>query len=166
MATRMQTHEDVIHATDTALRLVNQALGDLGAADSGAECAASAAEQGARGSRGLRSLASTLLRAHAEVVSLLDRFDRAIAVVTELERGADAAQDRVRHARYAAIREELVGVITHARFRDSTSRQLGHVAAVIADTEERLEQLTRIFEPLVAHRTDSPAFARPLLRRR
>jgi hypothetical protein len=125
MATRMQSHEDVIHATDTALRLVNQALGDLGATDSGAECAASMAEQGARGSRGLRSLASTLLRAHADVVSLLDRCDRASVVVAELEH-----------------------------------------AAVIADTEARLEQLRSIFEPLVADRTDSRAFARPPLRRR
>jgi hypothetical protein len=166
MATRMQSHEDVIHATDTALRLVNQALGDLGAADSRAEIAASMAEEGARGSRGLRSLASTLLRAHAEVVSLLDRFDRAIAVVAELEQAAEASQDHVRRARYTALREELLGVMTHARFRDSTSRQLGHAAAFIADTEERLEQRTSIFEPGVADRTRAPALAAPLFRRR
>ena len=114
----MQSHEDVLHATDTALRLVNQALGDLGAADSQAELTASMAENGARGSGSLHSLASSLLRAHVDVVSLLDRFDRASVVVTEIEH-----------------------------------------AAVIADTEQRLAQLTSIFAPFAADRTDAQAFA-------
>lgn len=125
MATQMQSHEDLLHATDTALRLVNQALGDLGAADSLAEIAASMAENGAGRAGSLRSLASSLLRAHAEIVSQLDRFDRAIEVLIESEH-----------------------------------------AAVIADTEQRLAQLTRLFATLTADRTDSPAFADPRYRRR
>lgn len=190
MATQVQTHEDVLHATDTALRLVNQALGDLGTADSLARLAAPVAEKGAAQHGSLLALASTLLRAYAEVASLLDRIkqsrgllqeandarldqmnkklsavtsatelaatgmldglDRAIAVVTELEAEAAETQDLVRHARYTALREELYGVMTHVQFQDITSQQLGYAAAVISDTERRLEQLTGIFEPFAA----------------
>lgn len=190
MATQVQTHEDVLHATDTALRLVNQALGDLGTADSLAKIAAPMAEKGAHGSGSLLSLASTLLRAYGEVASLLDRIkqsrgiiqeaqdaqleqmnqklsavtsatelaasgmldglDRAIAVVTELETEAGESQDMVRHARYSALREELYGVMTYIQFQDITSQQLGYAAAVINDTERRLEQLSDIFAPFAA----------------
>jgi len=147
MATKVQTHEDVLHATDTALRLVNQALGDLGTAESLASIAAPMAEKGAHGSGSLLSLASTLLRAYGEVASLLHR-DR--AVVSELEQEAAESEDPVRHARYTALREELYGVMTYIQFQDITSQQLGYAAAVIGDTERRLEQLTAIFEPFAA----------------
>jgi len=190
MATQVQSHHDVLHATDTALRLVNQALGDLGTSENLAKIAAPMAEKGAEGSGSLLSLASTLLRAYAEVASLLDRIkqsrgllqeasdarldqmnqklsavtsatemaatgmldglDRAIAVVTELEQEAEESQDLVRHARYTALREELYGVMTHVQFQDITSQQLGYAAAVISDTERRLEQLTGLFEPFAA----------------
>lgn len=190
MATQVQTHEDVLHATDTALRLVNQALGDLGTADSLARIAAPMAEKGVHGSGSLLSLASTLLRAYAEVAALLDRIkqsrgiiqeaqdarltqmnqkltavtsvtehaasgildglDRAIAVVVELEQEAAESADPVRQARYTALREELYGVMTHVQFQDITSQQLGYAAAVIGDTEQRLEQLSSIFAPFTA----------------
>lgn len=175
MATQVQSHGDVLHATDTALRLVNQALGDLGTADSLATLAVPMNES------------STLLRAYAGVASLLDRIkrsrgllheasdsrlnqmngklaavtsateaaatgmldglDRAIAVVAELEADAAETEDLVRLARYTALREELYGVMSHVQFQDITSQQLGHAAAVISDTESRLEQITRLFEP-------------------
>lgn len=190
MVTQVQTHEDVLHATDTALRLVNQALGDLGTAESLAKVAAPMAEKGAHGEGSLLSLAATLLRAYGEVASLLDRIkqsrgiiqeahsaqleqmnsklsavtsatehaaagmldglDRAIAVVSELEQEAAESEDMVRHARYSALREELYGVMTYIQFQDITSQQLGYAAAVISDTERRLEQLTGIFEPFAA----------------
>jgi len=190
MAHPAQSHDDVLHATDTALRLVNQALGDLGTAEGLARVAVPMAEKGAHGSGSLLQLASTLLRAYAEVASLLDRIkqsrgilqeaqdarleqmnkklsavttatemaatgmldglDRAIAVVTELEQEAEESQDLVRHARYTALREELYGVMTFIQFQDITSQQLGYAAAVITDTEKRLEQLTGIFEPFAA----------------
>ncbi|MCC7001878.1 MAG: hypothetical protein IT357_06960 [Gemmatimonadaceae bacterium] len=190
MAHPAQSHDDVLHATDTALRLVNQALGDLGTAEGLARVAVPMAEKGAHGNGSLLQLASTLLRAYAEVASLLDRIkqsrgilqeaadarleqmnkklsavttatemaatgmldglDRAIAVVTELEQEAEESQDLVRHARYTALREELYGVMTFIQFQDITSQQLGYAAAVINDTEKRLEQLTGLFEPFAA----------------
>lgn len=55
MATQVQSHDDVLHATDTALRLVNQALGDLGTADNLARIAAPMAEKGAHQSGSLLS---------------------------------------------------------------------------------------------------------------
>lgn len=124
MATQMQSHEDVLHATDTALRLVNQALGDLGAVDSQAEIAASTAENGAGGSGSLRSLASSLLRAHAEVVSLLDRFDRAIVVVTEIEHAAVIADTEKRLAQLASILEPFAADRTDSQaFADPRYRR-------------------------------------------
>ncbi|MFN0097417.1 MAG: hypothetical protein ACKVS7_01995 [Gemmatimonadaceae bacterium] len=229
MASPAQTHDDVLHATDTALRLVNQALGDLGTGEGLSRVATPMAEIGAHGSGGMLQLASTLLRAYAEVASLLDRIkqsrgileeaadarlesmhkklsavttatemaatgmldglDRAIAVLTELEHEAEESQDQARQARYAALREELYGVMTFIQFQDITSQQLGYAAAVINDTEKRLEQLSGIFEPFaadvsavtgtavphsapthfdpnaVADKTDSQAFADSLFRR-
>ena len=120
MATRMQSHEDLLHATDTALRLVNQALGDLGTVDNLARSAAPMAEKGAEGS-----------------ARLLNGLDRAIAVVTELEQEAEESQDLLRHARFTALREELSSVKTHAQVQIVTSHQLGYAAEVISETERR-----------------------------
>ena len=103
MATQMQRHHDILHATDTALRLVNQALGDLGAADPVASAASSATSIAADGMR--------------------DGLDRALAVVAELEQEATDARDTARHARYAALRETLRGVMAHAHVgADASSR--------------------------------------------
>lgn len=147
MATQVQFHHDVLHATDTALRLVNQALGDLGTSENLARSAAPMAKKGAEGSGNLLSLASTLLRAYAEVASSLDR---AIGMVTELEHEAVESQDLVRRARYTALREELDGVTTHVQFQVITSQQLGYAAAVTSDTERRREPLNSRFEPFAA----------------
>ena len=147
MATLVQSHHDVLHATDTALRLVNQALGDLGTSENLARSAAPMAKKGAEGSGSLLSLASTLLRAYAEVASSLDR---AIGMVTELEHEAEESQDLVRRARYTALREELDGVTTHVQFQVITSQQLGYAAAVTSDTERRREPLNSRFEPFAA----------------
>ncbi|MCE9602308.1 MAG: hypothetical protein K8S21_08905 [Gemmatimonadetes bacterium] len=92
MATRMQRHHDVLHATDTALRLVNQALGDLGAAD---------------------PLVSPVTPIPA--VGMREGLDRALAAVAELEQEAADSRDAVRHARYAALRETLRDVVAQAR---------------------------------------------------
>jgi hypothetical protein len=91
MTTRTQTHGDVLHATDTALRLVNQALGDLGTADDFALIAEPVSQWRAERSDGILSLASTLLRASGEVASLLDRIRRSRRL---LRRAADAPPDR------------------------------------------------------------------------
>lgn len=147
MATQVQSHHDVLHATDTALRLVNQALGDLGTSESLARIVAPMAKKGAEGSGSLFSSASTPLRAYAGVASSLVR---AIAMVTELEQEAEESQDRVRRARYTEVREALCGVMTHVQFQELTSQQLGSSAAVISDTARGLEPLTSLGEPFAA----------------
>lgn len=93
MSSQMQLHHDVLHATETALRLVNQALGDLGAADPVVSSATSISAVGMR-----------------------EGLDRALAAVAELEQEAADSRDRVRHARCAALRETLRGVMAHAQF--------------------------------------------------
>lgn len=65
-----QTHADVLHATDTALRLVNQAVGDLGtppgAASNPGSLVASLTNS--------RQLASMVLHANTQVAALLERI--------------------------------------------------------------------------------------------
>lgn len=65
-----QTHADVLHATDTALRLVNQAVGDLGtppgAASNPGMLVASLTNS--------RQLASMVLHANTQVAALLERI--------------------------------------------------------------------------------------------
>lgn len=92
MPTQMQRHHDVLHATDTALRLVNQALGDLGAADP------------------VVSSTNSI-----PAVGMREGLERALAAVAELEQEAADSRDTVRHARYAALRETLRGVVAQAR---------------------------------------------------
>lgn len=89
----------MLHATDTALRLVHQALGDLGAPDAFASEALTD-EGGARH--------------HAGTVAGLER---AIGVVSTLEREAGDVQDTALSARYAALREELHGVLARLRLQ-------------------------------------------------
>lgn len=92
MATQMQSHHDVLHATDTALRLVNQALGDLGTSANLASIAAPTAEKGVEGSGNLLSLASTLVFAYAEVTSLLERIKQSRG---RLQEASDARLDEM-----------------------------------------------------------------------
>lgn len=200
MATQVQSHDDALHATDTALRLVNRALGDLGTAGPGAPFVPRLAVPGS----GVDALnvASTLLRAYDEVTSLIERIrlsrgllqeaqatrleqmnkklsavtaatemaatgmldglDRAISVVSSLEQEAEAAQDADRSARYAGLREELYNVMAFVQFQDITSQQLGYAAAVISETEQRLEQLGRIFAPFAPEAAAMPEATSPV----
>lgn len=127
MATQVQSHEDVLHATDTALRLVNQALGDLGTADSLAKIAAPMAEKGAHGSGSLLSLASTLLRAYGEVASLLDRIKQSRGIIQE-------AQD----ARLEQMNQKL-NAVTSATERAASGMLDGLDRAIAVVTELETE---------------------------
>jgi hypothetical protein len=124
MASQIQMHHDVLHATDTALRLVNQALGDLVSSDVVVGPTSSIAASGVR-----------------------DGLDRALAVVAELEREATESRDPVRRARYAALSETLHGVLAHARLRDVTGRRLADAAVVVADATDSQERADASFGP-------------------
>lgn len=97
----------MLHATDTALRLVHQALGDLGAPDASTNPALTDLTRDAADEGGARP--------HAETV---EGLERAIGVVSSLEREANDVQDTARSARYAALREELHGVLSRIRPQD------------------------------------------------
>lgn len=124
MATQMQMHHDVLHATDTALRLVNQALGDLGDPDAVLGPAAANASPGVR-----------------------EGLDRALAVVAELEQEAPDPRDPLRHARYAALRDALHGVIAQVRPRTPMSQPVGDAAALAADATGSAERRAQTLGP-------------------
>lgn len=73
--------EDVLHATDTALRLVHQALGDLSGDVGRGGCGSAVASETGGGS--LLGLASTLLKAYSEVAALLSRVRESRGLLQE-----------------------------------------------------------------------------------
>lgn len=123
-SSRAQQHDDVLHATDTALRLVNQALGELGAADpSTARDMPSSDDASAAESRE-RRLAGMVARANADVAGLLDRVDQSRQILEE-----------ERHVRFQQVPAKLAAVTTATAeaataMLDGLERALALVAAL------------------------------------
>ena len=180
-SSRAQQHDDVLHATDTALRLVNQALGDLGAADpttSGHAPSSDVAsvdvaglldrvqqsrqileeERHARLQQMSAKLSAVTTATEEAATAMLDGLERALALVATLEHEPAAEDDRVRRARYGTLRNELYEVMSAIQFQDITSQQLGYAASVIDETEDRLEALVGIFRTVPIE--DTPFAAR------
>lgn len=79
---------------------------------------------------------------------MLDGLDRALSLVDQVL-PVDAQSDADIGARQEAgneLRDELHRLIILLQFQDITAQQLAHAAGVLAEVEERLEGLTRLFD--------------------
>jgi hypothetical protein len=84
---------------------------------------------------------------------MLDGLDRALSLldlVLDFDEDSQAAIDERDNAG-EELREELHRLVVLLQFQDITSQQLAHAAGVLAEVEERLEGLTRLFD---LHRLD------------
>jgi len=79
---------------------------------------------------------------------MLDGLDRALVLVDELETATepeDSAPGDAPALR-GELREELHSLISLLQFQDITAQQLGYAGGVLQDIEERMVQLSRIFD--------------------
>jgi chemotaxis regulatin CheY-phosphate phosphatase CheZ len=79
---------------------------------------------------------------------MLDGLDRALSLVDQVV-PLDAQADVDHEARRVAgeqLRDELHRLVILLQFQDITAQQLAHAAGVLAEVEDRLEGLTRLFD--------------------
>jgi len=79
---------------------------------------------------------------------MLDGLDRALSLVDQVvpvdaQSGADFG---ARQKAGDELRDELHRLVILLQFQDITAQQLAHAAGVLAEVEERLEGLTRLFD--------------------
>lgn len=134
-----QTHEDVLHATDTALRLVNQALGDLGIDPMGRASGGVVASEAT-----LRQLAAMVVHANGEVTALL-----------ELMRSSRAILDQTRRAHLHQLQAKFAAVTATTEtaavaMLDGLERAL----AIVATLERDAVTVENEGEPLSALRDE------------
>jgi len=105
----------------------------------------------------LREVTSTT---ESAATDMLDGLDRALQLIDRLDSlaqgdadgagrkgdGGESGQTEDEGARIRAeLRQELFTLITCLQFQDITAQQLSWASAVLADVEERLEKITRLF---------------------
>ncbi len=101
-----------------------------------------------------QKLEEVTLTTEVAATDMLDGLDRALALVdTILPADAqDAPGDQVREVAGEQLREELHRLVILLQFQDITAQQLAHAVGVLAEVEDRLEALTRLFD---LHQLDS-----------
>lgn len=78
---------------------------------------------------------------------MLDGLDKALSLVDQVfTADEETAMDEERRAQAGEeLRDELQGLVVLLQFQDITAQQLAHAAGVLAEVEERLEGLMRLF---------------------
>lgn len=90
--------------------------------------------------------------------NMLDGVDRAL---THVDRVQEAPDDS---AAFDALRDELHALVTALQFQDIISQQLEHASAIIADMENQLRRVTKLFAVSVLRDADDEeehAFSTP-----
>lgn len=80
---------------------------------------------------------------------MLDGLDRALSLVDRMDgsAGTDGSDGSADGGELRGeLRDELHSLINLLQFQDITAQQLGYAGSVLADTEERMLQLARIFD--------------------
>jgi hypothetical protein len=76
---------------------------------------------------------------------MLDGLDRALGLVDALD-GAGAGEMEGSAATRAELRQELHQIMDLLQFQDITSQQLGYASGVLYDVEQRMLQLSQLFD--------------------
>jgi hypothetical protein len=81
-------------------------------------------------------------------IDIMDACDRATGLVDELDAiDAQPAPDRVKAGTLrGTLRDELFLMMGALQFQDITSQQLNHASSVLMDMEQRLIEVSRLFE--------------------
>lgn len=98
-------------------------------------------------------LEEVTLTTEVAATDMLDGLDRALSLVDHIleTNGESDAGSKDKAAAGDELRDELHRLIVLLQFQDITAQQLAHAAGVLAEVEERLEGLTRLFD---LHRLD------------
>jgi len=93
-------------------------------------------------------LQEVTLTTEVAATDMLDGLDRAISLVDQVVPSdiQDGGDIEARQQAGDELREELHRLIILLQFQDITAQQLAHAAGVLAEVEERLEGLTRLFD--------------------
>jgi hypothetical protein len=175
MATRPA--KELLYDSEASLRLVSNAIGELGAGATDATP-----------STALAQLPRTLVRAYGEITAILERLresrglleqasvdklsemqaklsevssatevaandilnglDRTVGMVDELDTLAALPDSAAPSAAVRLkMREELFGLMVSLQFQDITTQQLAYASSVISDMEQRLSQMAELFDP-------------------
>jgi chemotaxis regulatin CheY-phosphate phosphatase CheZ len=100
-------------------------------------------------STGLK-LAEVSSATETAATGMLDGLDRALSLVDRLDQAArspEAGGEVTGAAVRGDLRNELHQVMGLLQFQDITSQQLGYAASVLAEVEEKMLRLSRIFDP-------------------
>jgi hypothetical protein len=76
---------------------------------------------------------------------MLDGLDRALGLVDALDGASDGDADGPAATR-AELRQELHQIMDLLQFQDITSQQLGYASGVLHDVEQRMIQLSQLFD--------------------
>lgn len=92
----------------------------------------------------LRQVTSTTEGAATDI---LDALERAGALVDDLEAAERTSEPARAQAARDQLRDEIFSMMGALQFQDITTQQLAHAAALLAETEARLVQIARLFDP-------------------
>ena len=90
---------------------------------------------------------------------MLDSIDRALELVDDLDSATDPRDDEAPAATRAELRQELHQIMDLLQFQDITAQQLGYASSVLFDIEQRMVQLSKLFDAgigLAGFDLDSP----------
>lgn len=76
---------------------------------------------------------------------MLDGIDRALNLVDDLD-ASDGNDDEAPGATRDALRQELHAIMDLLQFQDITAQQLGYASSVLFDVEQRMVQLSQLFD--------------------
>jgi chemotaxis regulatin CheY-phosphate phosphatase CheZ len=78
---------------------------------------------------------------------IMDSVDRALSIVDRLEskEAADTSEEAVELRQ--TLRDELFGVMGHLQFQDITTQQISYASSILGEMEQRLHQLSALFDP-------------------
>ena len=94
-----------------------------------------------------QKLAEVTSATEVAATDILDGLDRALAMVDRLDGEAVAGDTEAAAGVRTELRDELFGLMGCLQFQDITSQQLSYAASVLHETEQRLQQLARVFDP-------------------
>lgn len=77
---------------------------------------------------------------------MLDGIDRALTLVDDLEGTASAEDAESSVATRDELRQELHKIMDLLQFQDITSQQLGYASGVLFDIEQKMVQLSKLFD--------------------